>query len=574
MEGLIKQLTKEGVIDKSKAKDLQLEKKRTGKKEEDIILEKNIVPEDFLFKLKSKLLKISLKEIVPEEIPLETLKLIPESSALSYNMIPLSEKDDTVEIGMVYPEDTRSKEALRFIARQGKFDYKVYLISQKNFEELLKQYRTLKREAKTALEALEEEEIGVPPRREELPDMERVAKDAPIVKMTSVVLKHAVEGKASDIHIEPTREKLKIRFRLNGILYSSLFLPTRVHSAIVARIKILAKLKIDETRIPQDGRFSTEINGKKIDFRVSTFPTVLGEKVAIRVLDPTEGLKSYKELGLSERNIELVEKAAKDPFGLILATGPTGSGKTTTLYAIMRFLNKDKVNIVTLEDPVEYSIKGVNQSQVKPEINYTFARGLRHILRQDPDIIMVGEIRDEETAALAIHAALTGHLVLSTLHTNNATGVIPRLIDMGIKPFLLSPTLNIAISQRLIRALCPYCKKKVKADKKIKKYILEQIEKLPSKAKKEIDTSKTIYVYRAEGCDKCNFKGYTGRTGIFEVLEMTDQLSGAISEKISPEQIRKKALEHGMITMAQDGVLKALKGVTTVEEVMKSTQIR
>ncbi len=574
MEGLIKQLYKEGVIDKSKRKSLGLEKKRTGKKEEQIILEKKVVPEDFLFKLKSKLLKISLRDIVPEEIPLEVLELIPESSALSYKMIPLSKKDSTVEIGMVYPEDARPKEALRFIARQGKFDYKIYLITLTDFQDLIGQYRTLKRETKRALEAMEEEEISIPSPERKLPETEKITEETPIVKMVSVIIKHAVEGKASDIHIEPTAEKVKVRFRLDGILYSSLFLPRRVHSAIVARIKVLAKLKIDETRIPQDGRFTTEVKDKKIDFRVSTFPTILGEKVVIRVLDPTEGLKSYKEIGLEKRNLELVEKAAKDPFGLILATGPTGCGKTTTLYSLLRLLNKEKVNIVTIEDPVEYSIEGVNQSQVKPEINYTFARGLRHVLRQDPDVIMVGEIRDEETAQLVIHAALTGHVVFSTLHTNNAVGVIPRLVDMGIRSFLLPHSLNIAISQRLVRSLCPDCKKKVRADKETKEYILDQIDKFPPEVKKKVKIPKTLYIYEPQGCEKCNFKGYIGRIGVFEVFKMTDKMADLISEGINTDKIRKEAYRQGMITMAQDGVLKVLDGETTVEEVLRLVQTR
>jgi len=287
--------------------------------------------------------------------------------------------------------------------------------------------------------------------------------------MVAVILRHAVEGNASDVHIEPEENQLRIRFRMDGTLYSSLFLPIHTHPSIVARIKILSNLRIDETRIPQDGRFSARINNKDIDFRVSTFPTKLGEKVAIRVLDPTEGLKTYQEIGLISTNLKLIKEAIVRPFGLILATGPTGSGKTTTLYAILQELNKPEVNIVTLEDPIEYFVKGINQSQIRPEINYDFSQGLRHVVRQDPDIIMVGEIRDEESASLATQAALTGHIVLSTLHTNNAIGIIPRLIDMKVKPFLLPATLNIGIAQRLAQRLCPYCKEKVKPNKEIEK---------------------------------------------------------------------------------------------------------
>jgi len=567
---LIEQLIKEGVIDEAKASALEFERKREDKTEEEIILESKIVSEPYLMKLKSKMIKVPIKEVVPEEIPLETLKLIPENSAVNFKMIPLSKKGNIVEVGMVYPENTESKEALRFIARQGKFNFKVFLISPSDFDELIKQYRTLERQAEQALEEFKETQEAPVPSVEKLGGGEEIAEEAPIVKMVSVIIKHAVEGKASDIHIEPTEDKLKVRYRLDGVLYTSLFLPLRVHPAVAARIKILSRMKIDETRIPQDGRFTMAVNGKEIDFRVSSFPTINGEKIAIRVLDPTEGLKTYKDLGLTRRNFSLVEKAAKSPYGLILSTGPTGSGKTTTLYALLRLLNKEQVNIVTVEDPVEYSIEGINQSQIKPEIGYTFAQGLRNILRQDPDIVMVGEIRDEETANLVTHAALTGHLVLSTLHTNNAIGVIPRLMDMGIRAFLLPSTLTIAIAQRLVRELCPHCKKKTKPNKEVKEYILEQVERLPSKVKKELKLSKEFYIYEPQGCERCNFKGYTGRTGIFEVLEMTDALAELLLErKLSKAKILEEARSQEMITMEQDGILKVLDGVTTVEEIIR-----
>ena len=571
---LIQELVEKGILDKVKAAALEFETKRTEKTEEEMILEKRIVPEGFLFKLKSKILKIPLKEIIPEEIPLKVLELIPEEPAISYKMIPFAKKDDIVEIGMVYPEDARSQDVLRFLSRQGKFRYKGFLITFTNFNKLLKQHRTLKREAERALTELEKEKKGVL-LVEERATTGAIIEEAPVIKIVSVILRHAIEGNASDVHIEPTKDRLKVRFRADGILYSSLFLPLKIHPSVIARIKILANLKIDETRIPQDGRFSAKIANKDIDFRVATFPTLLGEKIAIRVLDPAKGLKTYTELGLRERNLTAVEEAIKKPYGLILATGPTGCGKTTTLYALLRTLNKEGVNIVTLEDPVEYSIEGINQSQVRPRIGYEFARGLRHILRQDPDIIMVGEIRDEETASLVIHAALTGHIILSTLHTNNAIGAIPRLIDMGIKPFLIPSTLNVIISQRLIRTLCPYCKKKIKPDKKIKDYILDKIESLPpvvKKEKKEIGISKTLYIFEPVGCKKCNFKGYFGRSGLFEVLSMTNTLARVILERSAESLISEVAQEQGMLTMEQDGILKVLSGETTIEEVTRISE--
>jgi len=568
---LINQLVEKGILDKGKATTLEFEIRETGKREEEVILERRLCDENFLFGLKSKNLKIPLKEIVASEVPLETLGMIPEETAKHYQMIPLTRKEKALEVGMVYPEDLKSQEALKFLARQGPFTYQVFLITPTTFSNLLKQYRTLRREVGKALEELEtefkEEEVEVRPRT--AAEFERLAEEAPITKIVAVILRHAVEGKASDVHIEPTREKLRIRFRLLGILHSSIFLPLRTHPAVVARIKILSNLKIDETRIPQDGRFSTKINGESIDFRVSTFPTTLGEKVAIRVLDPTTGLKTFRELGLEKRNLEAVKQAVKRPYGLILASGPTGCGKTTTLYAILQALNKEGVNIVTLEDPVEYFIEGVNQSQVRPEIGYDFAVGLRHIVRQDPDIIMVGEVRDPETASLATHAALTGHIVLSTLHTSNAIGAIPRLLDLGIQPYLIPPTLSVAIAQRLVRRLCDNCKKKIKPKKEIKDLILKEIENFSPQAKKDFEIPKPLYIWQAAGCKECNNQGFTGRIGLFEILSMTDQLSDIILKEPSEREIIKEAERQGMITMKQDGILKVLNGVTTMEEVLR-----
>jgi type IV pilus assembly protein PilB len=429
---LIQELVKKEIIDKEKAASLEYEVRASGRRAEEIILERRIVPEGFLFELKSENLKIPLKEVAPEEIPLKILELIPEESAKYYKMVPLGRKDSLVEIGMVFPEDLKAREALKFLARQGKFSYQIFLITFTTLENLLRQYRTLRREVSRALEELEaelREEKAEKPRGAEF---ERMAAEAPVTKVVAVILRHAVSGDASDIHIEPTKQKSRVRFRIDGVLHSSIFLPLRIHPAVIARIKILANLKIDETRIPQDGRFSTKIDNKDIDFRVSTFPTTLGEKAVIRVLDPSVGLRPFLELGLERQALQTVKETIKKPYGLILASGPTGSGKTTTLYAILQILNKEGVNIVTLEDPVEYFIEGLNQSQIRPEIGYTFAEGLRRVLRQDPDIIMVGEIRDEETAALATHAALTGHIVLSTIHTTNVLGVVPRLIDLGV----------------------------------------------------------------------------------------------------------------------------------------------
>ena len=564
---LIEELVKKGILEKEKAASLEEELKTSGKKEEELILEKGIVSEDFLFELKSGYLKIPFKKIRPEEIPMEILEQIPEETARYYQMVPLAKKENVLEVGMVYPEDLASQEALSFLARRGKFTYQVFLITETNFKNILDKYKTPKREVGKALEELETELKGRKiPRSAEI---ERMVEEAPISKMVAVILKYGVEGEASDIHIEPLKDKLRVRFRTLGALHPSIFLPIKILPAVISRIKILANLRIDETRIPQDGRFSTRVEDRDIDFRISTFPTTLGEKVAIRVLDPRVGLKKFEELGLSGRNFEVVKAAVEKPYGMILSTGPTGCGKTTTQYAILQILNKEGVNIVTLEDPVEYLIEGINQSQVRPEIGYDFSRGLRQIVRQDPDIIMVGEIRDSETAALTTHAALTGHIVLSTLHTSNVLGVIPRLIDLGVQPFLLPSALSIATAQRLARKLCQNCKRKVKPKKETRDLILKEIDKLPEKVKKEIKIPEPLTIFEPVGCRDCHNTGFSGRIALFEILEMTPQLAEIILRETSEAKILEEAKRQGMLTMKQDGILKVLDGITTIEEVLR-----
>ena len=575
---IIEELIKNKTIDKKQASSLEYEAKVSGKNIEELIMEKGIMLEKELFEMKGKSLGMPVKTELPEDISPEVLELLPQESVKYYSMVPLKRKGDTLEVGMVYPEDLKTREAIKFLSRQGKFNYEIFLITPTVFNELTKHYKTLKREVGQALEELETE-INIedtkinPTGPAQKEDFAKMAEEAPITRVVAVILKHAVEGKASDIHIEPTKKELRVRFRIDGILQTNLLLPLRIHPAVIARIKILSNLKIDETRIPQDGRFSTKIAAKEVDFRVSTFPTTLGEKAVLRVLDASEGVKGFEGLGLERRNYEVLNKAIKKPYGMILSTGPTGSGKTTTLYAVLKLLNKEGVNIITLEDPVEYFVAGISQSQVRPEIGYTFAQGLRHILRQDPDIIMVGEIRDEETAALAAHAALTGHIVLSTLHTNNALGVAPRLIDLNVAPFLLPSALSIAIGQRLVRVLCPHCKKKVKADDRAKEIIMAEIGKMPQSMRDEIKVPESLMLYEAQGCKKCKSTGYIGRIALFEILEMTRDLGEIILKEPTESNIEKEARKQGMITMKQDGVLKVLDGVTSLEEVLRAAEI-
>jgi type II secretory ATPase GspE/PulE/Tfp pilus assembly ATPase PilB-like protein len=473
---------------------------------------------------------------------------------------------------MVYPENTQAQEALKFLVRQNQYSLSVFLIPLSIFQKYLRRYQAPEKEVESALAGLEGEMVDDLETTKTSADLNRLVEDAPTIKMVAVMLRQAVEGEASDIHIEPTRVNSKVRFRLDGVLYPSLVLPIKIHPAIVARVKILSNLKIDETRFPQDGRFSTQIGDKRIDFRVSTFPTTLGEKVVIRILDSSKGLLTLEGLGLEGRNYDLMMEAIKATFGMILVAGPTGSGKSTTLYSILKILNTEGVNIVTLEDPVEYFMEGVNQSQVKPEINYTFARGLRQILRQDPDIIMVGEIRDEETASLAVQAALTGHLVLSTLHTNNAPGVIPRLIDMAVKPFLIPAALNLAMSQRLVRVLCAECKEKIKAEGQVLDFLLEKVNKMPKSIKEQLKLKEPFYIYQPKGCKKCNFKGYSGRKGIFEIIRMSNELARIINHEPSEQAIFQAVREQGMITMEEEGVIRVLGGETSLEEIVGITE--
>ena len=563
------------ILKKDQVDLLEKEVEKSKSTIEELILKDGLISEDKLFALKSKFLNIPLKKVNPTDIPLETLEIIPEDSASYYKTIPLFKKGNLLEIGMVYPENLRAQEALKFLARERGFSYNVFLIDFSTFNDLLGRYRSLKQEIQKALGELDTELKGeAKAKTRNVNEIGRMASEAPISRIVAVILRQAVDQRASDIHIEPAGVNLRVRFRIDGILHSSIELPAKVHSAVVARIKILSNLRIDETRIPQDGRFSVMMGGRNIDFRVSTFPTAKGEIVALRVLDPKEGVKSFDDLGIRGRNYRIIQEMAAKPFGMILSTGPTGSGKTTTLYAILRFLNKVKVNIMTLEDPVEYIISGINQSQIKPSIGYTFASGLRYMLRHDPDIIMVGEIRDSETASLATHAALTGHLVLSTVHTNNAIGAIPRLMDLGVEPFLLNSTINAVIAQRLVRRLCVDSREKVKPNVKTRDLIFQEIQNLSDETKEENNVPKNpddIWIWKPKPSPKCK-SGYLGRIGLFEVLKMTDKLSEIILSKPSKVSISAEAKRQHMITMRQDGILKVLRGETSMEEVLAETE--
>jgi len=568
-KNFIDSLVDKKLIDAVTIDSLRKEAEESNKDIEELILDKELIKEEDFYDLKSQFLKIPLKDFSDLKIDPEVYKLVPLEAAQHYRFVPIlyDAKKKILEAGMLNPESIDAKEALKFIAHRNNLVPKIFIITLTDFKNIIKEYSTLKGEVKQALEQLkqemDEEKIKSPVTDKE--KIEKIAEEAPISKVVALIVKHALEQRASDIHIEPGEKSTRVRYRVDGTLHINLTLPLRIHPAIVSRIKILANLKIDETRKPQDGRFFTEIDGKKIDFRVSTLPTYSGEKIVMRILDPTVGLKSLSDLGLEGRNLDVLNKAIERPNGMILVTGPTGSGKTTTLYSILHIINQEGVNIISLEDPIEYYIDGVSQSQVRPEIGYTFANGLRSILRQDPDKIMVGEIRDGETALLAVHAALTGHLVLATLHTNDAIGVIPRLIDMGVDRYLIPSTLILAIAQRLVQKLCPQSKKEVKPSQEIIDLIDNQLKEV----KPEILNQYNLY--EPQVSKECP-KGVMGRLGVFEILEMTPQLEDIILKDPSESVIRVEARRQGTTSMLQDGILKALRGILGLEEVRSEVE--
>lgn len=565
-EQLLENLVALGLLTKEVSERLVKDAALVDKGAEELIYERHLVPEEDVAKIKSKLIKIPYKKINVDEVTKEFLSAIPEDTVRTYKVIPISKTKDMLVVGMVNPADPQAQEALRFVAKQQKINLGLYLITPGDFDLVLRKYSPYKDIVEEAVRALKitPGKYGAAGRLKILEEGVAVSEEAPIIKLVASTLKEAVNLGASDIHIEPQRSVLRVRFRIHGDLQEVSQMPLELHQPIVSRVKVLSNLKLDETRIPQDGRFRSIVFGRDIDFRVATFPTPVGEKAAIRVLDPTVGLKTLDDLGLTGKNAEFVKEAIEKPYGLILITGPTGSGKTTTQYALLQILNTPGVNIVSLEDPVEYFINGLNQSQVHPEIGYDFASGLRQILRQDPDVIMVGEVRDTETAQLVIHAALTGHIVLSTLHTNNAIGVIPRLIDMKVDNFLLPYSVNLMMSQRLIPKLCPKCRKAEAPSGKIAEVIKKELEKITA-------ARKDIKIYRAAGCKECNNRGVVGRIAIFEALRMSPELQEIIAAGVTEAKIVEEARRQGMVTLRQDGILKALEGLVSIEEVLRET---
>jgi len=558
-------LIKDGVINEPQAKQIELE-----------ILKSNLEPEDFLFKkklaTKEQILSAKAKALGLEYISLanmavspQAIALIPEIVAKQYLVFPLEfdHKNNLLKIAM---EDPLNLDTLSFLEKKTGKKIIPYLSAKEEILEAIRvQYQqSISPTVTTALR----EYTGQQKSEESSLDKSQIVKQPPIARLVNTILEYAVKGRASDIHIEPQESKTRVRYRIDGILYEKLSLPRSLHESFVSRIKILSQMRIDERRLPQDGRFTFKIGDQEVDLRVSSLPTVHGEKIVMRLLKKTGGIPNLPDLGLTGTSLKNLESAIAKPYGIVLITGPTGSGKTTTLYSILSRLNRPGVNILTLEDPVEYEIPGINQVQINVQAGLTFANGLRSFLRQDPNIILVGEIRDQETTNLAIQAALTGHLVFSTLHTNDAATAIPRLIDLGAEPFLVASVLTATVGQRILRRTCNNCKVSYHPTKEIEDSVRKTLGPLiPSKFANE-----PLTFYKGQGCDECGQSGYFGRIGIFEVILANPQISQLILKSATAEEIAREAKKNGTISMIEDGFLKVLSGITTVEEVLRVAQ--
>lgn len=528
------------------------------------LIGKNLVEKKIILKAIEDLLQIKTIDIVNVGIDPQSLSLIPSSLAKQNNIIPyiINESNNNLVIVTADPFNINLK---NFLEKKTGKKIDFYFSFPEDIKKVIESnyFQSLSTEVREALGDIDFLQ------KKSLTSSLVTVKESPVGKIVNTILDFAIKSRSSDIHIEPGEYKTRVRYRIDGILHEKLILPRKVHESLVSRIKILSEMKIDEKRIPQDGRFTYKLGEEEVDLRVSSLPTVYGEKIVMRLLKKTGGLPSLYELGLRGTPLKNLEEAILKPYGIILVTGPTGSGKTTTLYSVLSKLNKPGVNIVTLEDPVEYQIPGINQVQINPQAGLTFASGLRAFLRQDPNIILVGEIRDRETTQLAIQAALTGHLVFSTLHTNDSATSIPRLIDLGGEPFLISSVLNASIAQRIVRRICPYCKVSYQPEVEIENGIKTTLRNLLSSD----SWQKRITLYKGKGCSYCNYSGYYGRIGIFEVLKVTEKIDKLILKQVSAKEIQDEAIKEGMITMKQDGYLKVIEGITTIEEVLRVAEI-
>lgn len=565
------------IIPKDIVEQIALEAKKSGKNLGALLLEKKLIQEAELQKVYAYILGIPFVDLSKETISIDVLQIVPELIAKKYNIVSFEKSGANLKVAMLNPEDLQT---IDFIKKKTGLKIVPCLTTRESIQVILHQYeKSLKAEFGDILTG----EISPEGESKSDENLEQVAAGLPIIRIVDTLLKHAILESASDIHIEPDEKEVHVRYRIDGVLHDAMTLPKDVAGGIVARIKVLSNLKLDEHRLPQDGRFKIQNDEYKISFRVSMLPVFDGEKIVMRLLDETSKGLTLEKMGLGGSALEAVHREINKPNGMILVTGPTGSGKTTTLYTVMDILNTPQVNISTVEDPVEYRMPRVNQTQINPKVGMTFAAALRSLLRQDPDIIMVGEIRDEETLEIAMHAAMTGHLVLSTLHTNNAPATLPRMIDMGAEPFLIASTVNVIIAQRLIRRLCVECRKAYTLDKKeieslAKSYDIESIFtflKNDPVGKKFVEKAKSwdeVTLYKPVGCDQCGGEGYHGRNGIYEVLPMDTDIRKLVTHSATTEELENQAKKNGMATMVEDGFLKIVQGMTSLEEVMRATK--
>ncbi|MBA3070657.1 MAG: type II secretion system protein GspE [Nitrospirae bacterium] len=546
-----------GLINKSQLEIALKEQQNTRRRVGETLVSLGFISTDALLDTLS--LQLGFKYLKFQEFP----KAIPPDSYPSvkfmkqYRVVPIGKDNGVLKVAMADPLDLYALAALRLYF---KGDIEIVLSNEKDIEEAIEQYFGNSVQMTSIMEGISEEaaESLDTEIEDDVHHLRNMALEAPIVKLVNMLITKAIEERASDIHIEAFENKIMVRYRIDGILIEAESLPKKLQSAVISRIKIMSKMNIAERRLPQDGRIKLRTSGREIDMRVSTLPTLYGESVVMRILDRGNVLTSLEELGFPEAALNQFRRLIAMPYGMVLVTGPTGSGKTTTLYAALSKLNSFDRKIITIEDPIEYEIDGINQMQVKPKIGLTFANGLRHIVRQDPDIIMVGEIRDKETAEIAIHSALTGHLVFSTLHTNDAPGAITRLLDMGIESFLVSSALTGVLAQRLVRVICPACKRLLSSDKG---------------RLKEIGANEINFeAYFGEGCDDCRHTGYKSRTGIFELMALNDDIKRLVLEKASADVIRQKARSQGMGVLRECGWQKVKSGITTIDEVLRVTQ--
>jgi type IV pilus assembly protein PilB len=566
------------LLDSDQLSAVKFENVNTGKSLQEILKERGYVSDEALAEALGAVYNIEYVTLNPLQVDTSLLDIVPLAIARRYNIVPIETSGKNLSLAMLDPLDLQT---IDFIERKTGLKVVPFITTRKNIENILEDQQSteLGEEITAAMKELEQTTLKIEESGSELTDA--ILRDAPIARIVGMVLETAVKTGASDVHIEPGEDDSRLRYRIDGILEEKRKLPKEMHDSVVARIKILSKMKIDEKRVPQDGRFKVQVGKIQTDLRVSTLPTINGEKVVIRLLKEEGQVFTYKDLGMRGLTLQRFEEVSLKPNGMILVTGPTGSGKTVTLASALSKLNTVRVNVITLEDPVEIRVPGVNHVQVNPQAGLTFSMGLRSFLRQDPNIIMVGEIRDGETAELAVHAALTGHLVLSTLHTNSAAGAMPRLLDMGVENFLLASTLNAVLAQRLVRRVCPACNEKYDPPEEVKtdiKKIVAEISKNEALMKRDQEVAKTVKKFlekdsfklaRAKGCPKCNKTGYKGRIGIFEILPISVEVSHLIVEHGVASKLQSQAIEEGMLTLLQDGYLRVVEGVTTLEEVMR-----